>query len=267
MEFYNTVQIDAHTWLIEDCFKSYMYLLEGEKEAALIDSGMGLPGLSERVGELTQKPVMIINSHGHLDHVGGNCQFEKRYMMAADHNALQEHTDVEFRERLIKGFAQEFGMQFQEEELKKIAQAGDRVPFFPLADGQIFDLGKRTLEIIATPGHTRGSICILDRERKNLFSADTVCDQGILLFFSHSASVSDYLRSVQRLKAKKKNFEKIWPGHHKYPLDLEYLEEYEECAKQILGMPQQGEDICSNLGEGKIRYQGRISIAYRIQNL
>ena len=267
MEFYHTFPIDTHTWLIEDCFKSYMYLLEGEREAVLIDTGMGLPGLKECVNSLTLKPVTVINSHGHLDHTGGNCQFENRYMMASDYDALKEHTDAQFREKLIKGFAQEFGMRFDEKELRRIAQAGYLVPFSPLSDGQILDLGSRMLEIIATPGHTKGSVCILDIERKNLFSADTVCDQGILLFFSHSASVSDYLSSVRSLKGKKKSYDKIWPGHHKYPLDPDYLEEYEECAEQILRTPQQGEDIYSNLGEGKIWYRGRISIAYRMENL
>lgn len=267
MKFYNTVQISADTWLIEDCFKSYMYLLEGEREAVLIDSGMGMPGLSDCVKGLTQKPVMVINSHGHLDHVGGNCQLKTRYMMEEDYEVLQEHTDAEFRKRLIDGFAQEFHMQFTEKELKEIAQAGYKVPFCPLAQGQVFDLGKRTLEIIATPGHTRGSICILDRERRNLFSADMVCDQGILLFFSHSASVSDFLHSIQSLIERKNSFEKIWPGHHKYPLDQDYLEEYEECAKQILKMPQAGEDISTNLGKGKIWSKGRISITYRPENL
>ena len=267
MEFYHTVPIDTHTWLIEDCFKGYMYLLEGEREAVLIDTGMGLPGLKECVNSLTSRPVTVINSHGHLDHVGGNCQFENRYMMEEDYDVLKEHTNVQFREGLIRGFAQEFGMKFDEREFKNIAKAGYLVPFLPLADGQIFDLGKRTLEIISVPGHTKGSVCILDRERRNLFSADTICDQGILLFFSHSASVRDYLRSVQLLKRKKKCFEKIWPGHHKYPLDLDYLNEYEECAEQILMMPERGDDICSNLGKGKIWHKGRISITYRMQNL
>lgn len=141
MEFYHTFPIDTHTWLIEDCFKSYMYLLEGEREAVLIDTGMGLPGLKECVSSLTLKPVTVINSHGHLDHTGGNCQFENRYMMASDYDALKEHTDAQFREKLIKGFAQEFGMRFDEKELRRIAQAGYLVPFSPLADRQILDLG------------------------------------------------------------------------------------------------------------------------------
>ena len=132
---------------------------------------------------------------------------------------------------------------------------------------QIINLGKRTLEIIATPGHTKGSICVLDREGKTLFSGDTVCDQGILLFFPHSASVSDFMHSIQLLIERKSSFENIWPGHHKCPLDLDYLEEYEKCAQQILKMPQAGEDIKTNLGEGKMWKSGRISIAYRPVNL
>lgn len=267
MEFYHVEPIDEHTWRIEDCFRSYMYLLEGEKEAVLIDSGIGLPGLDKCVSGLTEKPVTVINSHGHLDHVGGNCQFEKRFMMEADYNAMKEHTDAGFRRKIIDGLAREFGMQPEESELEKIADAGYEVPFFPLADGQVFDLGKRSVEIIATPGHTRGSVCILDRERKNLFSADTVCDQGILLFFSHSASVSSFLQSIQILKQRKSEYEKMWPGHHKCPLDLSYLEEYQECAGEILAAPEKGEDIRSNLGEGKIWYRGRISITYQMHNL
>lgn len=267
MSFYSVMHIDECTWRIEDCFKCYMYLLEGEEQAVLIDSGIGMPGLKECVDELTQKPVTVITSHGHLDHVGGNCQFKNRYMMEEDHAVLKEHTDVDFRRDMIKGFLQEFGLQFGENELDEIAQAGKMVPYLPLKDRQIFDLGKRTLEIIATPGHTKGSICVLDKERKNLFSGDMVCDQGILLFLPHAASVSDFLHSIQWLKEQKNSFEKIWPGHHKYPLDLDYLEEYEECAKQILKNPQAGEDISTNLGKGKMWKKGRISITYRPENL
>lgn len=267
MEFYSTVQIDAHTWMIKDCFQSYMYLLEGDTQAVLIDSGIGLPGLREYVGRLTQKPVIVINTHGHLDHVGGNCQFEKYYMMQTDHEILQEHTDPVFRKHLMEGFAQECQLPFKKEELEELAKLGDMPFFFQIMDGQVFDLGSRTLEVIATPGHTIGSVCILDRERRNLFSADTVCDQGILLFFTHSASVREYLKSIRSLQERRTRFERIWPGHHSLPLGLDYLEMYEECAEQILTRPERGEDICSNLGEGKLWRMGRVSITYQLQNL
>lgn len=267
MSFYHVMQIDECTWRIEDCFKCHMYLLEGEEKAVLIDTGMGMPGLRECVEELTKKPVMVINTHGHLDHVGGNCQFESRYLMEEDQEVLKEHTNIEFRKEMIKGFLQEFALPLTENEIEELSHAGQMVPYLPLKNGQIIDLGKRALEMIATPGHTKGSICVFDQERRNLFSGDTACDQGILLFLPHSASVSDFLQSIQLLKKQKNSFDRIWPGHHKFPLDLDYLEEYEECAKQILEAPQAGENISTNLGSGKMWFHGRISIAYRTENL
>lgn len=262
MKNYNAFLIDRHTWRIEDCFRDYMYLVEGTEKAVLIDTGMGLPGLDEFVRGLTDRPVTVINTHGHLDHVGGNCQFSERYMMAEDEEILREHTDYDFRRKLMKGFAQEFDMRLAEGTLEKWALAGRFVPYRPLTDGQIFDLGDRRLQVIAAPGHTIGSVCILDCGKKMLFCADTVCDIGILLFFSHSAPVEAFRDSILRLKEYAKKFEVMWPGHHKCPLDLHYLDEYAECAEQILVSPERGEPVRSNLGEGKIVCNGRISITY-----
>lgn len=263
MTSYKVFQIDDKTWRIEDCFRSYMYLMEGNEKALLFDTGMGLPGLAHCIEQLTVKPVIVVNSHGHLDHVGGNCQFAKCFMNQVDEKVLDEHTKPSFRKQLLRGFAEEFQMELSIRELRFIAESGRRVPFLPIKNGQIFELGERELEVINTPGHTRGSICLLDKGRRILFSADTVCDQGILLFFSHSASVTEFLESIRHLKAKGQEYDRIWPGHHKCPLDLEYLEEYETCALQILDDPEDGKEIISNLGAGKIQCYKQISITYR----
>lgn len=267
MNYYSVFGIDPHTWRIEDCFRSYMYLLEGADRAALLDTGIGLPGLEACIRKITGKPVIVINSHGHLDHVGGNCQFKTCYMMEADREVLREHTQRTFREKMMAGFAEEFGFALEESRLDEMAKAGWEVSFRPLADGQIFELGGRSLEIIASPGHTGGSVCLLDRERRNLFSADTVCDQGVLLFFPHSAPVEDYLRSIKTLERRHEEYDRIWPGHHTCPLEQSFLKAYEDCAVKILEHPEEGEAICSNLGEGRIQNLGRISIAYRMDHL
>lgn len=267
MNYYSVFEIDPHTWRIEDCFRSYMYLLEGTERAVLLDTGIGLPGLKACVGELTKKPVIVMNSHGHLDHVGGNCQFETCHMMEADREVLREHTQRAFRKKMMTGFSEEFGFALEESELDEMAKAGWEVPFRPLADGQIFELGGRSLEVIATPGHTKGSVCLLDREQRNLFSADTVCDQGVLLFFPHSASVEEYLGSIKALKRRGEEYDRIWPGHHACPLEQGFLKAYEDCAVKILESPGQGELICSNLGDGRIQRLGRISITYRTDRL
>ena len=96
------------------------------------------------------------------------------------------------------------------------------------------DLGGRTLEVICTPGHTPGSVCLLDIERRQLFSGDTVCDEGVLLNLDHSTSVETFKESILRLKAASERFGPIWPAHHALPLDHSWMDEYIHCADQIL---------------------------------
>lgn len=110
-DFYTVHPIDAHTWHIEDAFHDYMYLVEGEKCAALIDTGMGFRGLDETVRGLTDKPVIVLNTHGHLDHVGANGQFDKVYIMSEDEALMHEHMSEGYRAVDIPAFIQEIGAQ------------------------------------------------------------------------------------------------------------------------------------------------------------
>ncbi len=269
MGYYKVFQIDKHTWKIEDPFHSFMYLMEGEKQAALLDTGDGFPGLLGCIRDLTAMPLFVINTHGHLDHIGGNSQLPDTavYMKREDLSTAEEHMNYKFRKAFIEGFAEEFGQDVPLEMLNEISWEQERGKMRSLEEGQVFDLGGRCLEIIWTPGHTGGSVCVLDREKRALFSADTVCAQGVLLFFEHSASVSDYLQSIRKLKKKEKEYERIWPGHHESPLDLSWIEEYERCALEIIHTPGTGKMIRSNLGSGRIHRCGRIAISYREENI
>lgn len=262
MKYYNVYQIDYRTWRIEDCFRSYMYLIQGSRQAVLFDTGIGMPGLAECVRQLTDKTVWVINSHGHLDHVGGNPQFSQCFLHPKDEDVLEEHTRADFRKPLIESFIQEFQMEINQDEADKIAQAGRKTEYLPVRGGQVFDLGERWLELLETPGHTRGSLCMLDKESRLLFSADTVCERGVLLFFPYSATVAEFYNSILHLKERSSEYEQIWPGHHKCPLNRDYLDKYLVCAEKILSCPEAGERICSNLGEGRIQYYQDISITY-----
>jgi glyoxylase-like metal-dependent hydrolase (beta-lactamase superfamily II) len=80
-----------------------------------------------------------------------------------------------------------------------------------LENRSLFDLGSHTLEVIHTPGHTSGSICIYEFKTKALFSGDTVFAGGTLSYIAESGSVGDYINSITRLEARK--ILKIFPGH------------------------------------------------------
>ena len=77
---YQIFKLDEHSWMIQEgqgMAAVYMYLLEGEKKAALIDTGMGRIPLEKIVRSLTNKPIFVILTHGHFDYIGGSAAFEK----------------------------------------------------------------------------------------------------------------------------------------------------------------------------------------------
>ena len=174
------------------------YLILGEKQALLFDTGMGISDIRKVTRQLTRLPIVVLNSHTHNDHVGGNWQFETVYGM-----------DTDFTRTNAKGSRQD-----AQEELGPGMICGDLPKSFDansyatrpwkisrfLHDHDKIDLGGRTLEILSTPGHTPDAISLLDRERGLLFSGDTYYPAPIWLFRPET-SLDDYVASVKRLAA------------------------------------------------------------------
>lgn len=240
--------LDDHTWMISEGTgrgRTHCYLLEGNEVAILIDTGLRIINLKEITSSLTSKEVYVVNTHGHLDHIANNHQFSKVYMHPDDAFVLEEHRKQEVRTMFItqryldKGYTQE---QLQapcfQEELEQQAFLPDQVPFTPLHDHMIIDLGGRNIQIILTPGHTHGSICVLDKSYRRLYSGDTICEDGVLLHLPHSTSVAVYKQSLQKLKQLIPRFDSIYGGHQKVPLPLGVIDNFITCANTIL----QGED-------------------------
>ena len=133
----------------------------------------------------------------------------------------------------------------------------------PLADGQKLDLGGRTIEVISTPGHTPGSICLLDVEQRQLFSGDTICAEVILLMLDHSCSVQTFKESMEHVKSFSKRFDRIWPAHHEAPLDHSWMDEYIQCADQIMSGQANAVEVSSPFGKALDAKFGRIKITYK----
>ena len=131
-----------------------------------------------------------------------------------------------------------------------------------LSGGDRLELGGRTLEVIETPGHTRGCICFLDRENQYLFAGDTGCNREILVYFDHSGTVKDVMESDEKLLALKDQYKEIWPGHHECPMDASIIEDYRQATETILKNPGIGEKISLDSGY-KILYNYKtIGVSY-----
>jgi len=148
------------------------YLITGSEKALLFDTGLGIGNIKKVVDELTDLEIIVLNSHTHYDHIGGNHQFDKIYAMATEYtraNALGSTHDK------VKTFVAEgwiwkptpesFSVDQYRIEPFKITKEAD--------DGEKIVLGDRVLEIIFTPGHAPDAICLIDRENRLLFTGDT----------------------------------------------------------------------------------------------
>jgi glyoxylase-like metal-dependent hydrolase (beta-lactamase superfamily II) len=174
------------------------YLIVGEKRALLFDTGMGISDIKKVTAELTRLPVIVLNSHTHDDHVGGNWQFDTIYGMDTNftrqnakgsrEDAQEEIAPDQICGTLPKGF-----------DAKAYSTKPWAIATFLKNEDQI-ELGGRTIEVIATPGHTPDAISLIDRANGLLFTGDTYYPAPIWLFRPET-DLDTYAKSIRRLAA------------------------------------------------------------------
>jgi glyoxylase-like metal-dependent hydrolase (beta-lactamase superfamily II) len=174
------------------------YLIVGHKQAVLFDTGMGIGDIRKITSQLTVRPVVVLNSHTHDDHVGGNWEFAFVYGMDTDFtraNAKGSREDAQAEitpDQLCGELPKKFDSRTYATKPWKISH------FFH--DGFKVNLGGRTLEVISTPGHTPDAISLLDRENGLLFTGDTYYPAPIWLFRPET-DLDAYVASVKHLAA------------------------------------------------------------------
>src|SRR5438552_13373250 len=174
------------------------YLIVGNKQAVLFDTGMGISDIHKVTTKLTSRPVVVLNSHTHDDHVGGNWQFTFVYGMDTDftrRNAKGSREDAQAEitpDQLCGALPKDFDAKSYSTRPWKISSY--------IHDGEKLDLGGRTLEIIATPGHTPDAISLFDRKSGLLFTGDTYYPAPIWLFRPET-DLDAYAASIRRLAA------------------------------------------------------------------
>ena len=183
--YFTSKVIAPGTWVIRTDGDA-IYLLEGNEQAIVIDSGYGAGDLRAYCQSLTEKPVKyIINTHDHFDHTANNSYFEKAYMTAAS------------KELATIPYPSFEGIDFPRDYPVEIVK-----------DGDVIDIGGRPLEIIEMPDHAVGSIVILDKKEKILFAGDEISS----MFKKVNTSISNVRAQYQRLWDRKDEFDTIWPG-------------------------------------------------------
>jgi glyoxylase-like metal-dependent hydrolase (beta-lactamase superfamily II) len=187
-------KLEPGTWLVGEPGHVNCFLIEGGDAAVLVDTGLGIADIKAAAGKLTDRPVLVVNTHSHSDHRGGNWRFTDVAAHPLAAKVLTEPVDREYlmgylpiaREQLAayqrareddERFFHLFTAVTRPRPLP--ADAGSwTVPAGPapkpLADGQRVDLGGREVTVLHAPGHSPDSLCLLDERNGLLFAGDTL---------------------------------------------------------------------------------------------
>jgi len=206
-------EIAHKTYLINEYGLNVMYLVVGAERALLIDTGSGYCDLKAIVERLTDKPYDVVLTHGHVDHAGGCDIFEKIYIHPDDADMAK---NISYESRLGYGNSLRNAMgdsvwDYGEENVR-------RWESFPaccdLSEGMVFDLGGRALTVYHTPGHTKGSCCLIDDKSRILFSGDAANIN--LLMNLGGAKISTALEGLLKIKSHENEFDRNYNGHVGY---------------------------------------------------
>lgn len=189
---FETERISPSTTRIRAPGLELMYLVEGRDRAALIDTGSGLGSLKACVDTLTRKPVIVLLTHGHVDHAMGAGEFDTVYMNHADDYIYTAHGDMGFRRDGLFLCPQ----PVEEEDILPSKPLGE---IRQASGGDSFDLGGLHIDLFDLPGHTRGSLVMLIREERALLLGDA-CNYLTFLHEPYSTTVREYRESLAWVK-------------------------------------------------------------------
>ena len=194
------IEINHSSWRIEDSGVRF-FLLVGTERALLVDSGRNVCNARDIAATLTKLPISLLNTHADGDHIASNGQFESFYMHPA--------------------------------EEPNYCRGNRSGTILPILEGDILDLGERRLEVIHLPGHTPGSIALLDTDSRVLISGDPIQD-GRIFMFGPFRNMQTYIKSLDHLRDWDGRFDEIWPSHASFPVFPDLIDKLRDGAQAVL---------------------------------
>ncbi|GGP28126.1 MBL fold metallo-hydrolase [Silvimonas amylolytica] len=190
--------------------------IRGRDRDLLIDSGMGIVPLRPSFPDLfSDKEVIALATHTHIDHIGAIHEFEQRWVHGAEAHQMAHPSGVttlvcaDIHPQLAGLFVEAGYPPFDELLIDAMPYEGydprqyrlrGAEPTHLVSDQDIIDLGDRRFEIIQLPGHSPGSICIWEETTATLYSGDLIYD-GPLVYEGPGMDLDIYAQSLRRLKA------------------------------------------------------------------
>lgn len=207
------------------------YLVEGERDVAVLDTGMGVGDFAGMVRSLSDREPIVMQSHAHFDHIGASSHFDRVLVHPSEAGDLREGCPNE-----------SFGGWFVPENLgdiplpadfdRALAEIAGTEPSGFLNHGDVVDLGGRRLEVFHTPGHSPGGMTLLDREARALFPGDAVYAGPMFAYRDYSDPVA-YRASLRLLADLANEVDVVYPSHNAVPLTSGDVKRMHEAYEAI----------------------------------
>ena len=198
-DWFHTRPVSAGVTLVTEpfvhpIFQANLYRIAGRDLDIQLDFGMGIRSLTEL--DFGDRPVLAIASHAHVDHVGSLHDYARRagHRLEADDFATLGDGFTEWFRSLPDAVSRE---PFEGWDLASYRLTPAPLTEF-LDDGDVVDLGDRRFRVLHLPGHSPGSIGLLDEANGEFFSADAIYDDELYDQLPDS-NIGDYLATMRRL--------------------------------------------------------------------
>lgn len=231
MDIYQIEKLRDDLWVINELGADFMYVLNGKEKVLLLDTGLGLIDLPQVVRQICgEKPVIVVNTHAHMDHMSGNYRFEKVWVGCGDVQAAKHIFTAGDRQELMDYYLA--GLQKTGYDLSGYTP-GTSEKVFPLKEGDLIDLGGYSLRVIEVPSHTVGSVALFEERQGWLFSGDIMLMWEAWGWLKESAPLKQYYKSIDKLKKIQDRIHVIFPAHGQLQMKMAGCGLYEFSPQMI----------------------------------
>ena len=213
-------EIGKGIYHIGDGRGNFCTLITGETGAILFDTMLGFDDLKGYVMELTRFEPMVINSHCHFDHAGGNHQFDRVHM------SREEFPLLDLAYSRLPTLTQTLHADLSAMECCYT----DRDRIASIEPETVIDLGGRTVKVLALPGHTPGSIGLLCQEDRLLLAGDALSPQ-YCIFFQESLPKEVSKATIHSLWDQP--FDHFLSAHFEMMFPKRIMEKFEACFELV----------------------------------
>jgi glyoxylase-like metal-dependent hydrolase (beta-lactamase superfamily II) len=232
--WFEVSKMEAGVYLVSEPGHVNSWLIEGSRSAVLFDTGLGVANIRKVAEEITPHKLLVVNSHYHFDHSGGNRFFDEFAIHRAGAELVSKPSPPELAEgymaytkRLLDAWGPYreaddlyFHMLTAERMIRDLPEGFDPdryqvVPTIPtrlLDEGDVLDLGGRKLQVLHTPGHSPDCICLLDEGNGLLFGGDTI-NTGPIYAQMEDSDLEKFARSTARLAQMADGYRRVFVCH------------------------------------------------------